>query len=130
MMIASYLSSSASFLTSMRRSSRSVQQTQPFCISTSFSWVSESFTPFLMRLASTFISAISLTMRATLSHLRFSSMCLRSVVLPLPRNPESIVTGMSFFIYIFGVILRVILYCSDSHRYYACIAFSEILVHF
>lgn len=98
MMIASYLSASARRFTSMRRSPRRVQQTHPFCISTSFSSVCESSTPSLMRLASTLISAISLTMSATLSHSLFSSICFKRVVLPLQRNPERTVTGISFFI--------------------------------
>ena len=43
--------------------------------------------------ASMFTSAMSFTRTAHFSPSLFSRMCFRSVVLPLPRNPESNVTG-------------------------------------
>mmetsp|Transcript_16426 Transcript_16426/g.53603 ORF Transcript_16426/g.53603 Transcript_16426/m.53603 type:complete len:257 (-) Transcript_16426:81-851(-) len=84
--------SAASSRTSRSRSSRRVQQMQPFVISTS---VSFAFTRrlSLMSRSSKFTAPTSLTSTATRTRSRFVRMCLRSVVLPAPRKPESTVTG-------------------------------------
>mmetsp|Transcript_16425 Transcript_16425/g.53599 ORF Transcript_16425/g.53599 Transcript_16425/m.53599 type:complete len:257 (-) Transcript_16425:81-851(-) len=82
----------ASSRTSWSRSSRRVQQMQPFVISTS---VSFAFTRrlSLMSRSSKFTAPTSLTSTATRTFSRFVRMCLSSVVLPAPRKPESTVTG-------------------------------------
>eukprot|EP00756_Hemistasia_phaeocysticola_P026410 Hpha_TRINITY_DN16059_c3_g6::TRINITY_DN16059_c3_g6_i1::g.117218::m.117218 len=72
------------------RSSRRVQQMHPLLSSTIFSSVL--FSP-VIRLASIWISLMSLTITAQRSPCRLSSSRFISVVFPVPKNPESTVTG-------------------------------------
>jgi hypothetical protein len=85
--------SSASRRTSTSRSSRSVQQMQPFESSTSFSSTRSRLAEPATRAASMLTSLMSLTITATRRPALLSSTCCKSVVLPAPRKPDSTVTG-------------------------------------
>eukprot|EP00966_Prymnesium_polylepis_P026340 607559-Prymnesium_polylepis.1 len=76
----------------VNRSSRSVQQMQPFDNSTIFSscWRTPARRT---NSASMLTDAMSFTTTAMRQPARFCSRCLSSVVLPAPRKPESTVTG-------------------------------------
>mmetsp|Transcript_88538 Transcript_88538/g.190063 ORF Transcript_88538/g.190063 Transcript_88538/m.190063 type:complete len:283 (+) Transcript_88538:378-1226(+) len=78
--------------TSFKRSSRSVQQIQPFDISTILSSLRISRDS-CNSAASMFTSAMSFTITATRKPSRFSRMCLSIVLLPAPSIPLRTVTG-------------------------------------
>ena len=84
--------SDASDESDVSRSSRNVQQMQPFESSIIFSSCC-SIPPRRTSSASTLTEAMSLTMTAMRTPTRLLSMWLSSVVLPAPRKPESTVTG-------------------------------------
>mmetsp|Transcript_95376 Transcript_95376/g.269943 ORF Transcript_95376/g.269943 Transcript_95376/m.269943 type:complete len:386 (+) Transcript_95376:442-1599(+) len=77
---------------SFSRSSRSVQQMQPFDSSTSFSSLRR-MRDSCTSAASMFTSAMSFTITATRKPSRFPRMCFSSVVFPAPSIPLMTVTG-------------------------------------